>query len=71
MPKGTPAPIVQRLHDATVAVMNMPAVQDRLRQTGNEPIAPERRSPAYLQKLVEREIEKWAKPIRAAGIAAD
>jgi tripartite-type tricarboxylate transporter receptor subunit TctC len=35
LPKGTPAPIVQKLHDATVAAMNMPAVQQRLKDTGN------------------------------------
>jgi hypothetical protein len=34
-------------------------------------VASERRSPEYLQKFVEREIEKWAAPIKAAGINAD
>ena len=71
MPKGTPTAIVQKLHDATVAVMNIPAVQDRLRDTGNDPVAPERQSGEYLQKFVEREIEKWAGPIKAAGVSAD
>ena len=71
MPKGTPPAIVQRLHDATVAVMNTPAVQDRLRETGNDPVAPDRRSPEYLQKFVEGEIRKWAPVIRAAGVSAD
>ena len=71
MPKSTPAPIVQRLHDATVAVMNNSVVQDRLRHSGNDPVGPERQSPEYLQKLVEHEIKKWAEPIKAAGISAD
>src|SRR3979409_1947856 len=30
LPKGTPAPIVQKLHDATIATMNTPALQERL-----------------------------------------
>jgi len=30
LPKGTPSSIVQKLHDATVATMNTPAVQERL-----------------------------------------
>jgi hypothetical protein len=34
-------------------------------------VAPERRSPEYLQKFVEGEIEKWAGPIKAAGISVD
>jgi len=56
MPKATPVAIVQKLHDATVAVMNVPAVEERLRETGNDPVAPDRRSPEYLKTLVEREI---------------
>src|SRR5262249_58674919 len=36
LPKATPAAIVQKLHDATVAAMNMPAVQERLRDIGND-----------------------------------
>jgi hypothetical protein len=34
-------------------------------------VAPERRSPDYLQKFVASEIEKNAAPIRAAGISMD
>src|SRR5262249_35107844 len=71
MPKGTPAAIVQRLHDATVAVMSDPAVQERLRQSGNDPVAPERQAPDYLQKLVERAVKDWVEPIRARGRPAD
>src|SRR5215470_15925754 len=71
MPKATPSAIVQKLHDATVAVMNVPAVQERLRETGNDPVAPERRSPEYLQKFVEREVEKWAAVVKMAGISAN
>jgi tripartite-type tricarboxylate transporter receptor subunit TctC len=39
--------------------------------TGNDLVAPERRSPAYLQRFVESEIEKWAAVIKAAGVSAD
>jgi hypothetical protein len=34
-------------------------------------VAHERRSPAYLQNLVESEIQKWAGPIKAAGVSVD
>ena len=71
MPKGTAPAVVRKLHDATVAALNTPAVRERLRETGNDPVAPERQSPEYLQKLVEREIAKWAEPIKAAGLSAD
>ena len=51
--------------------MNTPALQDRMRELGVTLVAPERRSPAYLQTFVESEIEKWGAPIKAAGISAD
>jgi tripartite-type tricarboxylate transporter receptor subunit TctC len=70
-PKGTPEPIIQKLHDATVEAMETPSVQERLKEVGAVTVAPERRSPAYLRKFVASEIEKNAAPIRAAGIAID
>jgi tripartite-type tricarboxylate transporter receptor subunit TctC len=71
LPKATPAAIVQKLHDAIVATMNTPAVQERLGTIGAELVAPERRSGDYLAKFVAGEIEKWAGPIKAAGISMD
>ena len=71
LPKGAPAPIVQRLHDATVTTMDTPAVQKRLLEIGETVVAPERRSPDYLAKFVMTEIEKWAAPIKASGVSMD
>jgi tripartite-type tricarboxylate transporter receptor subunit TctC len=68
LPKGTPASIVQKLHDAAVTTMETPSVQDRLRTIGATVVAAERRSPAYLQKFVKSEIEKWAAVIKVANI---
>jgi tripartite-type tricarboxylate transporter receptor subunit TctC len=71
LPKGAPAAIVRKLHDATVATMNSPDVQAKLAELGIEVVAPERRSPEYLAQFVVREIEKWAGPIKAAGLSMD
>jgi tripartite-type tricarboxylate transporter receptor subunit TctC len=71
MPKGTPADIVQKLQRAIAATENLPAVQQRLNDIGAAPIAPERSTPEYLAAFVEREIGKWAAPIRASGIRVD
>jgi tripartite-type tricarboxylate transporter receptor subunit TctC len=71
MPKGTPAAIVQKLHDATVVTMDTPSVQERMKQIGADLVASERRSPEYLQKFVESEIEKWAAPIKASGVSTE
>jgi tripartite-type tricarboxylate transporter receptor subunit TctC len=71
LPRGTPPAIVRKLHDATVAAMETPSVQRRLQEIGATVVAPERRSPDYLEKFVESEIKKWAAVIKAANIKAD
>ena len=51
--------------------MNAPVVQEQLKLIAASVVAPARRSPTYLQEFVESEIEKWAGPIRAAGVSMD
>jgi hypothetical protein len=51
--------------------MNVPAVQTRIKEIGGSVVAPERRSPEYLQEFVASEIKKWAGPIRASGVSMD
>ena len=71
LPKGTPEPIIKKLHDASVQAMETPAVKDRLQGLGASLVAPERRSPDYLAKFVRSEIEKWAVPIKASGVSME
>jgi tripartite-type tricarboxylate transporter receptor subunit TctC len=71
LPKGAPAPIVKKLHDATIQAMETPAVKDRLEGLGASLVAPERRSGEYLDKFVKSEIEKWAAPIKASGVSME
>jgi tripartite-type tricarboxylate transporter receptor subunit TctC len=71
LPKGTPAPIIQKLHDAAVGTMNTPEVAAQMQKFGADFVAPERRSPEYLQKFIESEIAKWAGPIKALGVTAE
>jgi len=71
LPKGAPPAIVQKLHDATVATMNAPAVRAKLDEMGVDLVAPERRSAEYLHDFVRGEISKWAGPIKASGVNAD
>jgi tripartite-type tricarboxylate transporter receptor subunit TctC len=68
VPRGTPAPVIARLHDATVEAMDTPWVQQQLLKSGSTVAAPERRSTEFLKQHVEREIERNAVPIRAIGI---
>jgi tripartite-type tricarboxylate transporter receptor subunit TctC len=71
LPKATSAAIVQKLHDATVAVMNSPATREQMKKIGADLVAPDRRSPEYLQRFFESEIVRWAKTIKASGILAE
>jgi tripartite-type tricarboxylate transporter receptor subunit TctC len=71
LPKGAPTDIAHKLQRAVTAAENLPAVQERLKDIGAAPIAPERQTPEYLAAFVEREVAKWAAPIRASGISVD
>jgi tripartite-type tricarboxylate transporter receptor subunit TctC len=71
LPKGTPAPIVSKLHSAAVQTMDTPAVRDQLQALGSVIVGPDRRSPDYLAGFVKSEIAKWAEPIRASGAIVD
>jgi tripartite-type tricarboxylate transporter receptor subunit TctC len=71
LPKGAPADIVGKLQRAIVAAENLPAVQERLKEIGATLIAPERQTPEYLGAFVEREVVKWAAPVKASGVGLD
>jgi tripartite-type tricarboxylate transporter receptor subunit TctC len=71
LPKGTPPAIVAKLHDATVATMNTVVVRTRLKDVGTDLVALERTSPDYLKQFVASEVEKWAVPIKAAGVTGE
>jgi tripartite-type tricarboxylate transporter receptor subunit TctC len=71
LPKGTPDPIVRKLNKAMSDTLDDAAIRKRLQELGLEIVPPERRTPEYLTKFVPEEIERWAKPVREAGISAD
>ena len=68
LPKGTPVPIVRRLNAAAVEAMNTPSVRSASMRSA--PIWSGRSAVRQISAhLVEREIEKYAGPIKAAGLA--
>ena len=70
-PKGTPDPIVRKMNKAMSDTLDDPDIRKKLEELGLEIVAPEHRTPEYLAKYLPEEIERWAKPIRQAGISAD
>jgi tripartite-type tricarboxylate transporter receptor subunit TctC len=71
LPKGTPEAIVRRLNKAMSHTLDDPGIRKRLEDLGLEIVPPQRRSPDYLAAFLPQEIERWAKPIREAGISVD
>jgi tripartite-type tricarboxylate transporter receptor subunit TctC len=64
-PAGTPRPIIDRLNQEIVRVLNLPDMKDRLSAEGTEVVAS---TPEDFAKHIKSETEKWAKVIKAAGI---
>jgi len=64
-PAGTPPAIVTRLHDVVAASLAKPEVKARLGGLGLEP-AP--MAPGEFAEFIKREIAKWTREVRAAGI---
>jgi tripartite-type tricarboxylate transporter receptor subunit TctC len=71
VPKAVPAAIVGKLHDATVAAMELPSVQAQTQKMGADLVPADERSSEYLQKFFESETATWAKTIKASGITLD
>jgi tripartite-type tricarboxylate transporter receptor subunit TctC len=71
LPKGTPEAIVRKLNKVMSDTLDDPTIHKRLAELGLEIAPPERRTPEYLAQFLPQEIERWAKPIREAGISAD
>jgi tripartite-type tricarboxylate transporter receptor subunit TctC len=67
-PKGTPAPVMQRLSAEILKVLDDPAVKAELLQAGIE-VAPE--EGAALRRRLQDERERWRTVIKAGNITAE
>jgi tripartite-type tricarboxylate transporter receptor subunit TctC len=66
-PAGTPAPIIDKLHEVIVRYIASAEGQKALLDMGL--IAGEPTSPAELARFVEREVNEWGKLVKMAGAA--
>jgi len=67
-PAGTPAPIVQKLRDAVAAVLHDPAMPERLRSQGLEPLDLD--GPAFKEFAV-RDLKHWTEIARTIDFKLD
>ena len=65
-PRGTPAPILSRLHSELVKIALSPDMKEQFERNGAEPAT--NASSSELSRLVRTEIEKYSKVIKAANI---
>jgi tripartite-type tricarboxylate transporter receptor subunit TctC len=70
-PRGTPAPVVDRLARALREALQDRTIATRLRDLGSEPATKERATPDALRALLRAELDRWGPIIRQAGVYAD
>jgi len=63
-PAGTPAAIINRLHDETVKILRRPDVQTSFLQQGTEPIGS---TPAQFAVMLKTDVERWGKVVKFSG----
>jgi tripartite-type tricarboxylate transporter receptor subunit TctC len=67
-PKGTPQPIVEKLHAEVQKALADPTVQQRIADTAGEPA---HMALAEIDPFVKAEIAKWAEVVKRAGIKVE
>ena len=63
-PAGTPAPVINRLHDEVVKILQRADVRDSFIQQGTEPIG---NSPAQFGAFLKDDVAKWGKVVKFSG----
>lgn len=64
-PKGTPDPVLKKLHEELSAIARSPEMKEQFERNGADPVTT---TPAELSKLMKTELDKYSKVIKAAGI---
>jgi tripartite-type tricarboxylate transporter receptor subunit TctC len=71
LPKNAPEAVVKKLNDAALQAMHTAAVREKLEGLGARIVPDDRATPQYLGTFLKSEIEKWAAPIKAAGVSIE
>jgi len=70
-PKGTPKPIVDKMHKAIEVMISKPDIRQKMESLGLEILPPEQRTSEYFAAFLKKDIARWGKVIQAAGITVD
>jgi len=67
-PAGMPKPVVTRLHDELVRILNRPDIRDRIVLDGSEPAGT---TPEDFRSFMLADLAKWAKLVKESGAKLD
>jgi len=70
-PKGTPAPVLEKINAALRVAMQDPVVKQRLTDLSSDVPSADKLTPAGLKTHLEAEIAKWGPVIKKAGVSVD
>jgi tripartite-type tricarboxylate transporter receptor subunit TctC len=68
VPTKTPMPVINRLNQEIVRILNRPDVKEKFTRTGQDAFGS---TPQEFAVLIQSEIAKWGKVIKEAGIKAE
>jgi tripartite-type tricarboxylate transporter receptor subunit TctC len=67
-PASMPKPLVARLHEELVKILNQPDVRGRIESDGSEPVGS---SPEEFRRFMRADMDKWAKLVKESGAKLD
>lgn len=67
-PKGTPKPILEKLHATLVKLMNDPVTREMIERQGGEPVTS---TPADMIKFINEEYERFGEAVRLAKLKVE
>lgn len=68
-PAGTPAPVIAKLHEATLKAMSDPEFQEQLRKIGIDPVLDS--NPTSARVYIEKERARFGPVVEASGAKSD
>src|SRR3954454_13183308 len=67
-PKGTPRPIIDKIHNEVVKILSDPAVREKSERTGNFPVTS---SPEQFSAFIRKEAQRWSTVVKDTGMKYD
>ena len=67
-PRGTPQPIVAKLHGELVRILQLPEIKERFANQGYDAVTC---SPDEFIQIIKKDLARWQKVVKASGARVD